>query len=76
MTGVQTCALPISKGKGYIEQFNGKLVKVNLVNGGELTGKLQTDNYNKYDYQLEEDQLGTMAIRKDAVAYIRFKGVR
>lgn len=65
-----------TKQRGYTEQFNGQQVKITLVNGEELTGTLQTDFYNKYDYLLEEEQLGIMAIRKDAVAYIRFKEVR
>jgi len=63
------------KGKGYIEKFNNQQVKVNLVNGEVLTGKLRTDYYNKYEYLLEEENFGSMAIRKDAVAYIRFKEV-
>ncbi len=60
-------------GRGYIERFNGRLVKVNLANGEILTGKLHTDPYNKYEYLLEEEQFGTMVIKKEAVAYIRFK---
>ena len=54
----------------YIQQFNGKRVKVNLLNGEIFTGEMHTDFYNKYEYLLEVE-LGTVVIRKDAVAYIR-----
>lgn len=58
--------------KGYIEQYDGQVVKLNLLNGEVLSGKLHTDTYNRYEYLLEEETLGTMVIRKEAVAYIRF----
>ncbi len=59
------------KQEGYIQQFNGKQVKVSLANGEVLTGELHTDFYNKYEYLLEEKEQGTVIIRKDAVAYMR-----
>ena len=64
------------KQQGFIQQFNGQLVKVNLVNGEVLSGKLHTDTYNRYEYLLEEETLGTMVIRKEAVSYIRYKEMK
>ena len=60
---------------GYLEQFYNKKVKINLVNGEVLTGKFHSNMYNKYEYELVEENLGLMILRKEVVAYIRLQGV-
>ena len=64
---------PKEKQQGFIQQFNGKQVKLTLASGEVLSGELHTDFYNKYEYLLEEKEQGTVIIRKDAVAYIKLR---
>ena len=62
----------VSEPKGFLELFNGKEVKIQLITKESLEGKLESNPYNKFDLLLHTSK-GVILLPKHAVAYITEK---
>lgn len=61
---------PEIKKREYLERFNHRIVKIKLVNGKELSGKLHTNKESRYEVLLEIEEGNKILIYKHAIISI------